>query len=645
MENLHSSGYHIPEVADRRCHHIQFTSHKERFPMPNSRFTAVMLVWLLTLLAGCSQPGIVAPEPEHKATPLELAEQELSQAAGSITPQRQLHQLTAAELFHRAGDRQRALQILQIVDDSSLPDNRYGDFILLFAELKLESEAFFATRDLLTDSRMTAIAYRLPVALQSRWQRMRGELFSLLGEDENSIRAYTNLASLTEDTKTRQEVHEKLWQVLIHLSGPHLSSLLENETDPTLLGWYNLANLLRSSQGDVNQQLSLISEWRARWPTHPAVLDPPASLLALQQIADSLPRNIAVLLPFEGSLAQAGKAVRSGLLAAWYEAYGYAGKAPVMHFYDTSGTDNIVTLYQKAVTEGAELVIGPVQRETVEQLIQLPELPIPVIALNYLDSLSTSIPANFYQFGLSVSDEARQIADRAWLEGQRTALTITPNSGWGDRALVAFRERWIEHGGTLVEAPAYGTAQSDFAPLLRPTLHITQSEERKKRLQRLLGKSLNFTPRRRQDLDMVFMIAYPDQARQIKPTLDFLFASDLQIYSTSQLYTGVSDPGRNRDLESIRFSAMPWTLPGAQRERLQPSHDLQPIYRHLFALGIDAYHLHQGLPQMLLLPDLSLSGSTGTLQLDKRKGAIMREQPWAEFKGGRVKPAQQLKLN
>ncbi len=613
--------------------------------MPNFRVSAVMLVWLLTLLVGCSQPGTVAPVREHQATPVELAEQALSQAAGSITPERQLHQLTAAELFHRAGKSQQALSTLQMIDDSGLPDNRYGDFILLFAELTLANEAFFETRDLLTDSRMTAIAYRLPPAQQARWQKMRGDLFSLLGEDENSIRAYAALANLAEDATTRQTVHEKLWQVLIHLSGPHLSSLLESETDPTLLGWYNLASVLRNSQGDVNQQLSLMGQWRARWPTHPAVVDPPASLLALQQIADSLPKNIAVLLPFEGSLAQAGKAVRSGFLAAWYEAYGYAGKTPVIRFYDTAGADDIVTLYQRAVTEGAQLIIGPVQRETVEQLIQLPELPIPVIALNYLENLSLPIPDNFYQFGLSVSDEARQIADRAWVEGQRTALTVTPNSGWGDRALTAFRERWLEHGGKLVEAPAYGTAQSDFAPLLRPTLHITQSEERKQRLQRLLGKSLNFTPRRRQDLDMVFMVAYPDQARQIKPTLDFLFASDLQIYSTSQLYTGVQDPGRNRDLESIRFSAMPWTLPGAEHERLQPAQDLQPIYRHLFALGIDAYHLHQGLPQMLLLPEIKLSGSTGTLQLDKRKSAIMREQPWAEFRGGRVRPAQQLKLN
>jgi len=181
----------------------------------------------------------------------------------------------------------------------------------------------------------------------------------------------------------------------------------------------------------------------------------------------------------------------------------------------------------------------------------------------------------------------------------------------------------------------------DFAPLLKPSLHITHSEQRASRLKRLLGKSLSYTPRRRQDLDMVFMAAYPDQARQIKPTLDFLFARDLQVYGTSQLYSGKKDPGRNRDLEGIRFSAMPWTLPGGASEKLQPASDLHPLYRPMFALGIDTYYLHQWLTQMSRFPNTQLFGSTGTLQLSS-KNTVIRQQPWAVFRGGKVRLAQRL---
>ena len=608
------------------------------------RIPAVILLWLTILLGGCSQPGTVSPIKQHVDTPGELAEQALAKAAGSIPPQKQLHQLNAANWLAQSGNPQKALLTLQALDAAELPDEPFGDYILLFSELSKQDEQFFQARSLLTDGRMDSIAYRLPLEQQAKWQKMRGELFSLLGEDENSIRSFAILSKLTTNTEELKYTHEQLWQALTHISQQHLASLLDTETDPTLQGWYSLASIIRNSQGDVNQQLNLIQQWKNKWPSHPATLTPPASLMALQQIADSLPTRIAVLLPFEGSLAQAGKAIRSGLLAAWYEARSYGGDTPLIRFYDTSPHEDITSLYQLAVSDGAQLIIGPVQREKVEQLLAMPTLPVPTVALNYLDNMSTPTPSNFYQFGLSVSDEARQIADRAWVEGQRTALAITPNSSWGERALTAFRERWTEHGGTLIDSQAYGIAQSDFTPLLKPALHIGESEDRKKRLQQLLGKTIYFTPRRRQDLDMVFMVAYPDQARQIKPTLDFLFASDLQIYGTSQLYTGVDDPGRNRDLENIRFSAMPWTLPGAQKDKLQPATDLSPIYRHMFALGIDAYHLHQGLPQMRLLPDTRLSGSTGTLQLGE-KGAIVREQPWALFRGGRVRPAPQLSKN
>lgn len=608
------------------------------------RIAAVSLFLLALMLGGCSQPGAVTPVSQHIPTPLELAEQELEKAAASITPQRQLHQLKAAELLANAGKSKRTLKVLGTIDGSGLPDDRYGDFVLIYAKLSQQAEQYFEARDLLADSRMTAIAFRLPLEQQRQWLKMRGNLFSLLGEDENSIKSYLRLSELTPDPQERMNAHEQIWQVLTHISGEYLTTLQASETDQILQGWYSLASVVRSGQGDISQQLAQISRWQSLWPSHPAALSPPQSLLALQQVADTLPTHIAVLLPFEGSLAQADKTIRGGLLAAWYEARSNGGKAPQISFYDTSTNDDIMALYQQAISEGAELVIGPVQREKVEQLLALPELPVPTIALNYLENQQAASPSNFFQFGLSVSDEARQIADRAWVEGQRTALAVTPNSSWGERALTAFRQRWAEHGGDLIEAPAYGTAQSDFTPLLKPVLNIDQSEERRKRLQQLLGKNLTFTPRRRQDLDMVFMLAYPDQARQIKPTLDFLFASDLQIYSTSQLYSGVQDPGRNRDLESIRFSAMPWTLPGGGDDKLQPATELPAIYRHMFALGIDAYHLHQGLQQMLLLPETRLSGSTGTLQLGEQ-GAITRQQPWAEFRNGRVRQSQQLSKN
>jgi uncharacterized protein len=609
------------------------------------RTTITTLCLLTLLIVGCKhQPLSTVVEKSPRQTITEQADQELSLAASSISPQRELHQLQAAELLSKTNQKEKALAVLETIAAGELPNQDFAKYILMYADLALANDHFFVARQLLSSVRIEQQWQQLSLSQQQQWHQLRGELFSLLGEDKKSIDAYVALSRTSTSPKQQQEIHEKIWLVLTHIPHDKMEELKASEKNLDTLGWYNLASITRKNQGDVRQQLDQIAEWQRHWPNHPASLTPPSILSSIQKTADNIPQRIAILLPLHGRLAQAGKAIRSGFLATLYEIHGRSGETPRVHFYDTAAVDDITELYQQAVTEGAQLIIGPVQKSKVRQLLSLPEIPVPTIALNYLEDTTTSLPTNFFQFGLSATDEARQIADRAWIEGQRSALTITPNSRWGDRTLTAFRERWLEKGGILVESTPYDTSQTDFAPLLKPALHIDQSNTRKKRLQQLLGKSLNHTSRRRQDLDMVFMAAYPDHARQIKPTLDFLFARDLQIYGTSHLYTGVENLGRNRDLEGIRFSAMPWTLPGATDEKLQPAITLPPLYRHIFALGIDAYNLHQWLEQMVLQPSTQLFGSTGTLQLNAM-GAIEREQPWAIFRAGKVRSAQQLTVD
>lgn len=618
----------------------------KKISMTRKTGISIFALCLLALFStGCTQQSVsTVSEKQPKQKALEAADQALLLAASSISPQRELHQLEAAQLFANTQQHQKALSTLEAIAASELPTNKFAEYSLLYTELALANDHFFVARQLLSNSRMEQIRGQLSLEQQQQWLQLRGEIFALLGEDTKSLMSLIELSEISTSDQQRQQAHENIWLVLTHIPHETLEELTTSETNRTVLGWYSLASITRKNQGDVRQQLDKIAEWQRAWPDHPASMTPPTILTSIEKTASNIPQKVALLLPLQGSLGQAGKAIRSGFLATLYEVHKRAGDTPRVRFYDTSMEEDITAIYQKAVADGAQLIIGPVQKKKVNQLANL-SLPVPTIALNYLetpgDLLTPHLPKNFFQFGLSATDEARQIADRAWIEGQRSALTITPNSSWGARTLAAFRQRWEEKGGILVESTPYGTAQTDFAPLLKPALHIDQSDTRKKRLQQVLGKPLNHTSRRRQDLDMVFMAAYPDHARQIKPTLDFLFARDLQIYGTSHLYTGVENKGRNRDLEGIRFSAMPWTLPGSTDEKLQPATDLPPLYRHIFALGIDAYHLHQWLEQMVQQPSTQLFGSTGTLHLNSQ-GAIEREQPWAVFRGGKVRSAQQL---
>jgi len=330
--------------------------------------------------------------------------------------------------------------------------------------------------------------------------------------------------------------------------------------------------------------------------------------------------------------------IRNGILAAYYNNIISGNHTPSLHFYDTSEQE-ITRLYQQAIAEKAEIVIGPLRKENLATLNNLDDLPIPVIGLNYLNKEAQTDAFrhnNLYQLGLSVADEARQVAERAWLAGHRSALVITPANNWGAKARRAFSEYFVGKGGTIIASKPYPLDQSDFTDIIKPALLIGQSDSRAKIVQRTLGKKIEYTARRRRDIDMIFMIAQPAHGRSIKPTLDFFYAHDLPVYSTSHLYAGFENIDLNRDLNGVRFSAMPWTLPGMMTNPLLPDESILSAYRHLYALGIDAYQLHQGIALMNSTLQTQFFGHTGTLTM--APGSIIkRKQPWAIFRNSKVR--------
>src|SRR5690625_7480658 len=114
-------------------------------------------------------------------------------------------------------------------------------------------------------------------------------------------------------------------------------------------------------------------------------------------------------------------------MAAYYQAHTEKSRVPQVRQYDSSGDADIVALYEQAVADGAEFVIGPLDRDKVERLSQLEELPAPILTLNYTETASPSPaafehPPGFYQLRLAAEDEARQGARRARLAGPRCAL-------------------------------------------------------------------------------------------------------------------------------------------------------------------------------------------------------------------------------
>lgn len=560
----------------------------------------------------------------------------LQQAARENPSRRQALLLDAAEILIRAQQPARALQALQEVDPTLLSLPPLARYNLMQAGLALAEDNFFSARDYLRHPTLERMWRDLPVDLQRRWRRHRAALFALLGQEQRSVEEYVALTATLEDGEAITAIHQQLWQLLTQMPQHTLAGLLDSEQQRVLRGWYRLADISRSNQGDIKSLLAAIETWQQQWSWHPGALYPPQGLNDIRRVASQLPQQLALLLPLGGGYSKAGNAIQNGFMAAYYRVLEKGGAPPAIRVYDSSADPDIQTLYNRAVREGAEMVIGPLRKQNVSLLNRMGELPVPTVSLTYLQDPLAAVAGNLLQFGLSATNEARQAADRAWLEGHRRALAIVPESALGARTLAAFKEQWEGQGGELVSTLNYREKQVDFKAAVKSALLINHSEQRARRLADVLGQRLKSSPaHRRQDLDVVFMLSVPPaEGRQVKPMLDFFHADDLPVYATSLIFSGREDPGRDRDLDDIKFCAMPWILPGAIREEVTPENDR---VANFFALGLDAYKIHQGALQMQVLPGTQLFGSTGALRMEYNR--IVRRQPWAEFRGGKVRRA------
>jgi outer membrane PBP1 activator LpoA protein len=277
----------------------------------------------------------------------------------------------------------------------------------------------------------------------------------------------------------------------------------------------------------------------------------------------------------------------------------------------------------------------------VKILSNLEHLDHPVLALNQVDDPTFSHP-NLFQFGLAPEDEAQQAAERAWLEGHRSALMLTPSGKWGERISRSFRERWLTLGGNVLEQQRYNAKENDFSEPIRMLLNINESKARTQALKRLLGRQMESEPRARHDADFIFIAARPQKARQLRPQLKFFHAGSLPILSTSHIFTGVTQKELDRDLGKISFVDMPWLFEESESgplsrnnlEKLIPG--VKGRYARLYAMGIDSFNLLAQLQHLQTQPGRMLSAKSGTLYLD-RNNRIHRLLAWTDMENGTAK--------
>ena len=592
--------------------------------------TTFLFLLLSALLVACGGQPDKPAATEPTLSSAERIQQLLNSAEDSLSPRKEQQQLQAASLLLAEGQRDLAEQILNSLQTDLLPLKQFADYAEISCELNIQRGNYEEARFILENPRLLEGIDTLAQDTQLKLSLLRAQVFALLGSHIASAqqRIYINPLLSPENQRSNRE---GIWNSLMYVSMADLKRYQVTSFGGEYQGWLALAVIAKENQGDLDQQVKQLDNWQLQWADHPANAELPGGLELIKALAANQPQQVALLLPLTGKLAPFGKAVRDGFIAALYETKQRGGKVPQLKIYNTENHADFIALYQQAVAEGAEMIVGPLEKQRLTLLFDQGSLPVPTLALNRIDNYGQA-PEQLIQFGLAPQDEAQQIADIAFLENHRQAFVIAPVGEWGDKVSAAFSDRWQLLGGETTKRSLY-SGQTDYSSSIKQSLLLQASDDRAKRIRQIIGEHIEFSPRRRKDIDMVFLLARPQQARSIKPLLAYHYAGDLPVYGTSRLYSGYEDTTKDRDINGVRFTDMPWVLntPSPLHQQISAEIEQSKQYQRMYALGVDSYQLHPRLRQLQEMTNSRVYGHTGTLKLNDRN-EIERQMLFAQIK-------------
>ncbi|HEY9032713.1 MAG TPA: penicillin-binding protein activator [Pseudomonadales bacterium] len=516
---------------------------------------------------------------------------------------------------------------LQLLENQAISSDHHGLLAYARARIYLASDDIDSAYLALNNSNIRQHQMMASLPVQVKMGLVNAELLARRQQNLAAARQRIYLAPLLDDETAYQDNHDAIWALLSQVDSRSIDSH-QYQQEQVLFQWLQLNHIIQSSGLPLQQQVAAIDKWQQQNPWHPAARRPPAAVELLRNGALAAPTKIAVILPLDGKFRKHGIAIRDGLMQAYYR----SGYRPLINFYAFDELPGFIDVYQEAVYDGAELVIGPLFKEQLQELYQYPQLPVPTIALNRLDepAPAEAAPAGLYTFSLSPDDEIDSVVSLASAEQRQRAIILRQSDDWARRASDIFRDQWQAAGHRILTEGSFDAAREQSA-VVQAALNINKSKQRHRQLQWLTGLSLEFEPRRRQDVDMIMLLARTEAAASIRPLLAFHYAGDIPIYATSSIYRGYADRKTNNDLNGIRFSDMPVLI--REPDTISDDYRQSPLIR-FYAFGMDAFALSERIRLMGELPALQIHGATGRLHVASQ--AVVRKTDYGLFRAGLV---------
>lgn len=394
-------------------------------------------------------------------------------------------------------------------------------------------------------------------------------------------------------------------------------------------GWWDLGRIVVTSNSQ-EERTTKFRRWKLQYPQHFAARFPPKHF----QTQDSIPRKIALLLPQTGPLSSAATAIQNGFMSAHLHAPSRDDLTIVVH--DTTTTE-ITTLIKHVIDEGVDVIVGPLDKENVRRVLEKDDAHIPIVALNQPTSNSRLVSRrNLVRLAQVVEDDATAIANEVNFQNVRRVLLLLGRDYWCVRAAISFRNKINDDVAIVAETRLSNLSDSTVS--IANLLRVTQSNLRQAEVASITRRTIEFTARRRHDVDAIIAFVDQDEFAALSAGLHYHFAGDIPIILAEPTFRDLSRTGSYAD--GATFTATPahlYSVPlTAQiRESFADASVLFPLY----VFGIDAYRTTMHIDEALR--GGPIFGYTGFLRQDDQ-GNLVRQPIWGMVQDRALKPRKHI---
>lgn len=606
-------------------------------------FYNILMFGLLTLLVGC--PSISNNVfDDTKSSDYYLSKAEAS--SGSIKTD---WQLLAVRAFINENKFSQASNLLSKLP-TSLNEKQQIDILLSQAEIAIKTGKPFSLDKLPIQSMINSQLYRyytIKLALDGKNKDINAQ-----------IHDYVEIEKFVPERKKRQIINDT-WNFLSKLSIDELETIAVYGNETVLQGWLDLIyaynnntqpsliqddetnseNINQYEPKNNNSLKQAINTWLMQYSNHPAKAI--SSILAGQKtlsIDDANAKNIALLLPLNGSSRVFGETIQQG----YQDAIKFFPQEPQQNVkvFDTA-TTSLQTIIEQVQEGNYDLIVGPLLKDEVIKIKQLGPA-ISVLALNKIDNNSVSSNKMCF-FALSPEDEAKDAAAHIFAQSKLKPLLLLPQNELGERVAQSFAKEWLQLSSNKSQAYVqyFGSTKTLSANMNRNVgIRLTGDPIL------IDGMTSYSLPSNRSggDFDAVYIYASYDELTLIKPMLDMgarksigNTPSSIKLYSSSKSHVANASNDFYYDMNQTEYADIPMII-NEQNNTFTPPSNIRKDYSlmRLYAMGIDAWRLANRYNQLDSHQVDFLEGMTGKLStLDQCD--IIRSLSWQQYTYGEDK--------